>query len=113
LGDVTAEMFELPPTAQEMLRALFGERRTGRYLLPGEIDRPEFGTVAEYKAAMRSVLAQVHALESAAAAMDTALHFESLPREDQNRRLILALAAQVAALTNRISHLEAKRPRAA
>jgi len=102
LGDINSAMFEVPPSAQEMIDALFGKQQTDFDPIPGKCYTPDFSTVVEYREATRSVLAQVHELENVRARMDAVVRYESLPREDQNRRLILALASRIDAVIERI-----------
>jgi hypothetical protein len=105
LNDISPALFEVPPDPQAMIDGLFG-RQPPRHLHPGEINAPQFSTVAEYRQASRMVLAEVQKLDDVRARADAVLHFEVMGAEDKCMRLIFSLASQVNALQDRVDELE-------
>jgi hypothetical protein len=105
LNDIPPALLEAPPDTQSMIDGLFGRQQPRHLPVPGEINAPQFSTVAEYRQASRMVLAEVQKLDDMRARMDAVLHFENMGGEEKAMRLIFALASRVGALEDRIVEL--------
>jgi hypothetical protein len=112
LADISDELFKQPPTTQEMIDELFGLRRPShQYEPPGKIYTPDFRSVSEARQATTRVLERVFAIDAIKTRMEAVWHFESMPPESQNRRLIVSLSRRIRELEAKIDNLTSKRRR--
>ena len=99
-----------PEPPQRMLDRLFPAPQRRSHPDQWGLITPEFDTATGYYEAAQAVMARVLDLEATRARLRAVFAFETFPVDQQNRRLILALARNVASdvaeLRNRIGALE-------
>jgi hypothetical protein len=114
LSDIDDELFKEPQTPQEMIDELFGRQPREPYggpAIPGRTYTPNYDSISAYRQATTRVLERVFAIDAVKSRMEAVWHFESMPPESQNRRLIVSLSRRIGELEAKIDNLISKRRR--
>jgi hypothetical protein len=119
LSDIDDELFKEPQTPQAMIDELFGRQPRDRYASPGQPEyeipgrtyTPNYDSISGYRQATTQVLEKVFSIDAVKSRMEAVWHFESMPPESQNRRLIVSLSRRIGELEAKIDNLISKRRR--
>jgi hypothetical protein len=107
LADVGAAMLQKPEETQHVVDRLWPRTpRQSGYRLPGEIARPRFDTVDDYRAATRTMQAENDKLRDILGDMAKIWQHDALPMPDRNRRMIWAMYSMLNTMAERIDYLE-------
>ena len=113
LRNITAETLQPPLEPNRMLDRLFPAPQRRSHPSPHGLCMPELDSVPAYHEAAQAVLARTLDLEATHARLRHVLEYEVMPRDQQNRALILALFDHITELKcllqesiSRINHLE-------